>query len=90
VPSLRIPDALRRYAGGEAVLEAAGATVGEVLDDAFRRHPDLQIRLVDEFGVVRSHLAVFRNEEQLPREAAAEEPLGPEDTLTLLLAVDGG
>ncbi|MCU0280695.1 MAG: MoaD/ThiS family protein [Acidimicrobiia bacterium] len=90
MPTLRIPDALRRYAGGEAVLEAAGAMVGEVLDDAFRRHPDLQIRLVDEAGVVRSHLAVFRNEEQLPRERAAGEPLGPGDTLTLLLAVDGG
>jgi sulfur-carrier protein len=90
VPSLRIPDALRRYAGGEAVLEAAGATVGEVLDAAFRRHPHLQVRLVDESGVVRSHLAVFRNEEQLRREQAAAEPLGPGDTVTLLLAVDGG
>ena len=90
VPTLRIPDALRRYAGGEAVLEATGATVGEVLDDVFRRHPDLQIRLVDEAGVVRSHLAVFRNEEQLPREQSAGEPLDPGDTLTLLLAVDGG
>lgn len=90
VPTLRIPDALRRYAGGEALLEAAGATVGEVLDDAFRRHPGLRIRLVDEAGVVRSHLAVFRNEGQLPREQAAGESLGPGDTLTLLLAVDGG
>lgn len=90
MPSLRIPDALRRYAGGEALLEATGATVGEVLDEAFRRHPDLQVRLVDEAGVVRSHLAVFRNEEQLPREAAGAETLGPGDTLTLLLAVDGG
>ena len=90
VPTLRIPDALRRYAAGEAVLEATGATVGEVLDDAFRRHPDLRIRLVDEAGVVRSHLAVFRNEGQLPREQSAGEPLDPGDTLTLLLAVDGG
>ena len=90
VPTLRIPDALRSYAAGEAVLEAVGATVGEILDDAFRRHPGLRIRLVDEAGVVRSHLAVFRNEEQLPRERAAGETLGPGDTLTLLLAVDGG
>jgi CBS domain-containing protein len=46
-----------RNLGCEALLEAAGATVGEVLDDAFRRHPDLQIRLVDEAGVVRSILS---------------------------------
>lgn len=90
VPTLRIPDALRRYAAGEAVFGATGATVGEVLDDAFRRHPDLRIRLVDEAGMVRSHLAVFRNEVQLPRERADGEPVDPGDTLTLLLAVDGG
>ena len=90
MPILRIPDALRRYAGGEAVLQATGATVGEVLDDAFHRHPDLQIRLVDEAGFVRSHLAVFCNEKQLRREEAAGEPVGPGDTVMLLVAVGGG
>ena len=90
MPTVRIPEALRRYTGGEASFPAAGATVGEVLQEAFRRHPDLRIRLVDEAGLVRSHLAVFRNEEQLRSEEASGEPLGPGDTLTLLLAVEGG
>jgi molybdopterin converting factor small subunit len=90
VPTLRIPDALRRYARGKAVLEVAGATVGEALQDVLERYPDLRIRLVDEAGSVRSHLAVFRNEEQLRRDEAAAVPLRPGDTLTLLLAVDGG
>jgi hypothetical protein len=90
VPSLRIPDALRRYTGGKGVLEVTGATVGAALDSAFRRHPDLRVRLVDEAGVIRSHLAVFRNEAQLRREEAAPEALGPGDTLTILVAVEGG
>ena len=90
MPTLRLPEVLCRYAGGAATLEVAGATVAEALADAFRRHPDLRIRLVDEAGAIHPHLAVFRNEAQLRRAGAAEAPLGPGDTLTLLVAVDGG
>jgi len=90
VPTLRIPEALRRYAGGEVVLQVGGAAVGAALADAFARHPALRIRLVDESGRVHPHLAVFRNEEQLRREDADSAALGPDDTLTLLIAVDGG
>ena len=90
VPTLRIPDALRRYTGGEVALELAAATVGEALEGAFRRHPCLRVRVVDEAGFVRSHLAVFCNEEQLRREEAAGVPLLAGDILTLLVAVGGG
>jgi len=87
---MRLPEALRRYAGGEVALEVAAATVGEALEEVFARHPDLRLRLVDHVGLVRSHLAVFRNEEQLRREEAAGVPLVAGDTLTLLVAVGGG
>ena len=90
MPTLRIPEALCRYARGEVALEVAGATVGEALLDAFERYPDLRTRLVDEAGLVRLHLAIFRNEEQLRREEAAAVPLGAGDSLTLLVAVGGG
>jgi hypothetical protein len=90
VPTIRLPDALGRYAGGEVVLRVAGATVGEALEAAFQRHPELRLRLVDEAGLIHPHLAVFCNEAQLDRRGAAAAPLGPADTLTLLVAVDGG
>jgi len=72
------------------VLEVAGATVGTALADAFSRYPALRIRLVDEAGVIHPHLAVFCNDTQVRREEATHAPLGPGDTLTLLVAVDGG
>jgi len=90
VPTIRIPEALRRYAGGEAAFAVAGATVGEALEEAFRTHPDLRLRLVDDAGLVHPHLAIFRNEEQLPRPEAAGWALQPEDTLIFLVAVGGG
>ena len=87
---MRLPEALSRYAGGETALEVAGITVGEALEAAFRRHPDLRVRLVDEDGAIHPHLAVFRNESQLDRRAASAVPLEAGDILTLLVAVDGG
>jgi len=87
---MRLPEAFRRFTGGEVALEVAVATVGEALEEVFARHPDLRLRLVDDVGLVRSHLAVFRNEEQLRREEAAGVPLMAGDTLTLLEAVGGG
>lgn len=68
----------------------AGATVGAALADAFAGHPALRIRLVDEAGVIHPHLAVFCNDTQLRRDEAPDAPLGPGDTLTFLVAVDGG
>jgi len=90
MPSLRLPDALRRYAGGEVSLEVGGRTVAEALADAFVRHPDLRIRLVDESGRVHRHLVVFRNETELPRRGLEDTALEPGDTLTFLEAIGGG
>jgi molybdopterin synthase sulfur carrier subunit len=90
VPTIRVPDPLRRYAGGEAAFPVAGKTVAEALADAFRLHPDLRLRLVDEAGRVRPYLVVFRNDEELPREGVADASLDPGDTLTFLEAIGGG
>jgi len=90
VPTIRVPDALRRYAGGEAAFAVTGRTVGEALAEAFHLHPDLRLRLVDEAGRVRPYLVVFRNDEELPREGAEDAVVAPGDFLTFLEAIGGG
>jgi len=90
MPTLRLPDALRRYAGGDASFEVAGGTVAEALAAAFDTHPDLRLRLVDEAGRVHPYLAVFRNETELGRDRLAEVTLAPGDRLTFLEAIGGG
>ena len=45
VSQVRIPPVLRETVGGERELEAAGATVTEVLDDLFGRYPALRERV---------------------------------------------
>lgn len=56
---VRIPTPLRSYTGGEASVEAAGATVGELIADLDRRYPGLGFRVVDEQGRLRQHVVVF-------------------------------
>ena len=93
MPTIRVPDPLRRYTGGAASFPVAGRTVAEALADAFRLHPDLRIRLVDDTGRLHRHLAAFRNEEELPREGTegvADVSLDPGDILTFLEAIGGG
>ncbi len=90
MPVIRLPDALRRYAGGNASFEVAGDTVGETLAAAFVAYPDLRIRLVDESGRLHPYLAVFRNETELGRDGLEEAVLAPGDRLTFLEAIGGG
>ncbi len=90
MPSLRLPDVLRRYTGGEACFEVGGGTVGEALADAFGTYPELRIRLVDEAGRLHSYLVAFLNETELGRNGLQEAALAPGDTLTIIEAIGGG
>ena len=90
MPTIHLPDGLRRYAGGTASFEVPGHTVAEALAAAFAAHPALRVRLVTESGRVHRHLAVFRNEAELGRDHLAEETLAPGDRLTFLEAIGGG
>lgn len=61
---VRLAPLLHSYTGGRDVLDAQGATVGELLDDLDRRFPGLAFRVLDEQGRVRRHVNVFVGEER--------------------------
>ena len=88
--TVRLPEFLRRYAGGVREQEASGGTVGEVLADLVRRHPEVGTRLYDRTGALASHLVAFRNGASLPREGLLDVPLGDGDILEIHAAASGG
>jgi molybdopterin synthase sulfur carrier subunit len=47
MPRVFIPPPLRSLTGGEELVEAAGASVSEVIDDLDRRYPGIKERLCD-------------------------------------------
>lgn len=81
-----IPSALRSYTG-QSLVDAQGATLGEVLADLDARYPGIRFRMVDEQDRLRRHMRFFVN-----GRAAQElaQPLGAADELAIVQALSGG
>jgi molybdopterin converting factor small subunit len=88
--AIRLPTVLRSSAGGQATVEADGATVGEVFDDLIRQHPGLRSQLLTEGGELHRHLNVFLNDDDIRYLGKLDAKVGETDTLTLMPAVAGG
>ncbi len=81
-----IPSPLLSYTR-EREVEAAGATLAELLADLDRRYPGLRFRMVDEQDRLRPHMRLFVNGEQARDLAAA---LAPGDEVQIVQALSGG
>jgi molybdopterin synthase sulfur carrier subunit len=57
--TVRLPGVLRDAVGGEAKIEASGATLADVFADIDRRHPGFRSRVLDERGILRSYVNVY-------------------------------
>lgn len=88
--TVRLPEFLRRYGGGESDVAARGATVGDALADLFRTRPDLRVRVVDAQGAVFPYLLVFRNGDEVPRAALTSAALADGDRLEIVAGAEGG
>ena len=60
-----IPTPLRQFAEKQDTVEAAGATVGEVLAALTTRYPDLKKHLYNDEGKLRSFVNVYLNDEDI-------------------------
>ena len=84
---VRIPTPLRSYTHGESVVDADGATLGELLGDLERRHPGIRFRVVDEQGRLREHMRIFVNRAM---DHGLDDPIQPTDEVVLMQALSGG
>ena len=84
---VRIPSPLRSYTQQQAVVDADGTTLTELLFDLDRRYPGLRFRMVDEQGRIRKHMKIFVNEESV-REL--ETRVDERDEITIMQALSGG
>jgi molybdopterin converting factor small subunit len=81
-----IPGPLRSYTKAREV-EAAGATLAELLAALDRRYPGIRFRMIDEQDMMRPHVRFFVNGEQVLDLA---RPLRPSDALFIVQALSGG
>ncbi|MBA3811762.1 MAG: MoaD/ThiS family protein [Caulobacteraceae bacterium] len=82
-----IPSQLQSYCGGATRVEAAGATIDQVLRDLDRRFPGVRFRVVDEQDRIRRHMRVF-----VGKEAAVDVGMAVRegDEVLLFGALSGG
>jgi len=84
---INIPTPLRSYTRHASVVDAEGASVGQVLADLERRNPGFRFRIIDEQDGIREHIKIFVNEDQVPN---LDMPLRPGDTMHIICALSGG
>ena len=89
MPLVRIPTPLRPQAGGLDKVEAAGATVGEVLADLGRQHPAIQERLF-EGAELRRFVNIYVNNEDIRFLDDLDTPVAEKDDVSIIPAVAGG
>jgi len=82
-----IPTPLRSYTGERSEVEAAGATIAEVLADLDRRYPGIRFRMIDEQDAVRRHIRIWVNKDEA---GALDVPVRPTDEVIIFQALSGG
>ena len=88
--TVRLPTALRSYAGQQARVDVEARTVGEALDALARQHPDLKPHLFEDSGRLRSFVNLFLGERDVRQLQGVETPLREGDTLLVVPSVAGG
>ncbi len=79
---------LRHVAPAEPV-DAAGATLADVLGDVFARHPAMRGYVLDDQDRIRLHIAVFVDGVHVRRNILAA-PVAPDSEVYVMQALSGG
>ncbi len=85
-----IPTPLRQFTGNADTVEAAGATVGELLGALIAAHPDLKKNLYNDEGKLRSFVNVYVNDEDIRYLAKEKTEVAAGDTVSIIPSIAGG
>ena len=88
--TIKIPPVLRPSVGGEKLVNAEGANVGEVLRELADRHPETEHQLFQEDGSLNRYVNVYLNDEDVRVLEGLDTEVGAADTLVILPAMAGG
>ena len=90
MPTIKIPPVLRAQTGGEAEVEAPGATVGDVLRSLADAHPGTRSQLFSDGGELNRYVNVYLNDEDVRVLDGVDTTVSDSDTVVILPAMAGG
>lgn len=90
--TFQISGYLTEFTGGRAeiAVESAPATVGDALQELWRRHVGLRDRVLTEQGEVRPHVNVFLNSQVVKRDQVLQTAIKGDSEICIMPAVSGG
>jgi sulfur-carrier protein len=88
--TIKIPPVLRASVGGEKLISASGANIGDVLRDLASSHPATQSQLFSAEGELNRYVNVYLNDEDVRVLDGLDTAVGDTDTLVILPAMAGG
>jgi sulfur-carrier protein len=88
--TVKIPTIFRRYVGGQAVVEGAGGTVRDLLDDLNHRYPGIKDTIVTQEGTLHRFVNLYVNNEDVRFLGSLDTSVAEGDTVAILPAVAGG
>ena len=74
----------------EIAVESSPASVGEALQELWRRHVGLRDRVLTEQGEVRPHVNVFLNSQVVKRDQVLQTAIKGDSEICIMPAVSGG
>jgi molybdopterin converting factor small subunit len=82
-----IPSPLRSYTGQRPEVEAAGASIAELLADLERQFPGIRFRMIDEQDQLRPHMRIFVDRRETRR---LDTALAGGEAIHIFQALSGG
>ena len=87
---VKLPTILRKHSGGDALVDADGATLRDLLADLESKYPGITKNIVSEDGGLHRFINIYVNGEDVRYLGSLETPVKDGDTVSLLPAVAGG
>ena len=87
---VRIPAPLRSYTNGADVVETAGSSVGEVLNNVKASAPGIETRLFKAPNQLNRFVNIYVNDEDIRFLKNLETPVKEGDEISIVPAIAGG
>ena len=88
--NIRIPTPLRKLTGEQEVVQADGATVGDILRSLDSTFPGLKERICDDQGNIRRFVNVYLNDEDIRFLDEQATAVREGDEISIVPAIAGG
>ena len=87
---VRVPTPLRKFTEGKDVVEAAGESVKNVIEDLEKRHAGMRERLLDEKGNLRRFVNIYLNGDDIRFLDQLNSKVKDGDDISIVPAIAGG